>query len=125
MYDYKTGRTDKYYEKVATPSDKYPNGGAYWRQMVFYDLLLKKDPRIAKHITQGTIQALEPDKEGKFVERHITVSEDDREFVTNLITQTYEKIRRMEFTEFCGECEWCRMNDLTVPVERGEDSAES
>ena len=123
VYDYKTGRTDKYYEKIATPSEKYKDGGPYWRQMVFYDLLLKKDPRVAKHMTAGYIQALEPDKDGKFVEKKIEISDDDRAFVTNQVTETYQKIRNMEFDKFCGECEWCGMHDLIVPYPM-EDSEE-
>lgn len=121
VYDYKTGRTDEYYKKTAFHSDRNPNGGPYWRQMVFYDLLLKKDPRIGKHMTAGFIQALEPDKEGKFVEKKIEVSEEDRSFLSTLIVDTYKKIRNMEFDKYCGECEWCKMNDLTVPFPRDED----
>lgn len=116
VYDYKTGRTDKYYEKVAAPKEKLPQGGPYWRQMVFYDLLLRKDPRIGRHMQAGFIQALEPDKDGKFVERKIEVSEQDRTFVTELIVDTYGKIKGMQFDEHCGECEWCRMHDLQPPV---------
>jgi DNA helicase-2/ATP-dependent DNA helicase PcrA len=124
VYDYKTGRTDRYYEKLAAPSEKHPNGGPYWRQMVFYDLLLKQDLRVGKHMTRGTIQALEPDKEGRFVTKDVNVSEEDRQFVSDLVAQTYQKISNMEFSQYCGECEWCRMNELTVPIERGEDSVE-
>jgi hypothetical protein len=91
--------------------------------MVFYDLLLKKDPRVAKHMTAGYIQALEPDKDGKFVEKKIEISDDDRAFVTKQITETYQKIRNMEFDKFCGECEWCGMHDLIVPYPK-EDTDE-
>ena len=115
VYDYKTGRTDGYREKLAPANDENPQGGPYWRQMVFYDLLLKKDPRIGKHMTQGYIQALEPDKDGKFVERTVVVNDEHREVVMQLIKDTYEKIRNMEFENYCGECEWCKMHDLVVP----------
>ncbi len=124
VYDYKTGKTDKYYEKIAIPSDKNPLGGPYWRQMVFYDLLLKKDPRISRHMAAGYVQALEPDKDGKFVQREVQVSDEDRAFVSNLITETYQKIRNMEFDKFCGECEWCQMNDLISPVADDEEEGQ-
>ncbi|HUR30361.1 MAG TPA: ATP-dependent DNA helicase [Saprospiraceae bacterium] len=123
VYDYKTGRTDKYYEKLAIPSDKSANGGPYWRQMVFYDLLLRKDQRVSGHMEAGFIQALEPDKEGKFIEKKIEVTQEGRQIVTDLIVDTYQKIKNMEFDSFCGECEWCKMHDL-VPPYPGEDSEE-
>lgn len=125
IYDYKTGSTHEYYKKVASPSDTYPMGGPYWRQMVFYDLLLQKDPRIAKTMSSGFIQAIEPDKDGKLVRREIIVSEEDRLFVTGLITDTYQKIRNMEFDKYCGECEWCKMHDLNPPfrISDSEDEA--
>ncbi len=121
VYDYKTGKTDKYYEKVAIPSDKNQYGGPYWRQMVFYDLLLKKDPKVGKHMTSGYIQALEPDKDGKFVEREVRISEEDRTLVSDLIRDTYQDIQNMKFDKFCGECEWCTMNELVVPMAGDDD----
>ncbi|MEO5905759.1 MAG: ATP-dependent DNA helicase [Saprospiraceae bacterium] len=124
VYDYKTGRTDKYYDKVAKPGDKHQYGGPYWRQMVFYDLLLKKDSRIHKNMNAGFVQALEPDKDGKFVQRKVEVSEEDRTFVTNLVVDTYQKIRNMEFDQFCGECEWCKMHDLNPPISSEESEDE-
>ncbi len=122
VYDYKTGRTDNFYQKLKRP-DEENEGGTYWRQMVFYDLLLKKDPRINKYMTAGYIQALEPDKDGKFVEREIHITDQDREHVTNEILDTYQKIRNMDFEKYCGECEWCQMHGLVVPFP-GDDSVE-
>ncbi|MEP6645970.1 MAG: ATP-dependent DNA helicase [Saprospiraceae bacterium] len=122
VYDYKTGRADKFYQKLKRPTDE-AIGGSYWRQMVFYDLLLKKDPRIHKHMSAGIIQALEPDKDGKFIEREIHITDEDREHVTKEIQDTYQKIQNMEFEKFCGECEWCKMHDLTIPLLE-EDEAE-
>lgn len=124
VYDYKTGSTDKYYLKLAVPSDKYPEGGPYWRQMVFYDLLLMKDPRIGKRMSAGYIQALEPDKDGKFIERQLEITDEHRAFVTSQITDTYQKIRNMEFDKHCGECDWCKMHDLNPPFPTDESDEE-
>ena len=40
VVDYKTGDPDKAIPKTKKPSDKDPNGGDYWRQGVFYKILV-------------------------------------------------------------------------------------
>jgi DNA helicase-2/ATP-dependent DNA helicase PcrA len=117
VYDYKTGRTESFYAKLKGPDEDNPEGGPYWRQMVFYDLLLERDPRFKQRMSAGYIQALEP-KDDKFVQREVTITDEDRQFVSQLIQDVYGKIQRQEFDKYCGECEWCKMNDLQVPIER-------
>jgi DNA helicase-2/ATP-dependent DNA helicase PcrA len=113
VYDYKSGKTDKFSAKLKAPDEKKPLGGDYWRQMVFYDLMLREDPRIKSNMDHGYIQALEPEKNGTFVEKKVVIRPEDREFVTHQIVETYEKIQHMEFDQGCGECSWCRMHDLS------------
>jgi DNA helicase-2/ATP-dependent DNA helicase PcrA len=40
IVDYKTGDPEKSKEKFARPNTKNPNGGDYWRQAVFYKIML-------------------------------------------------------------------------------------
>lgn len=120
LYDYKSGRPESIQKKLRRPDDKDPVGGHYWRQMVFYDLLLRADPRFKKGMTAGYIQALEPLKDGTFVQKNITVTEEDRSLVTEQIVQTFQKIQDMEFEKGCGECGWCRMHGLS-PVPLGSE----
>ena len=40
VVDYKTGDPEKAKEKLLPPNDKKPNGGDYWRQAVFYKILV-------------------------------------------------------------------------------------
>ncbi|MDE3252299.1 MAG: ATP-dependent helicase, partial [Bacteroidota bacterium] len=40
VVDYKSGDIDKAREKLKPPHDKDPNGGDYWRQAVFYKILI-------------------------------------------------------------------------------------
>jgi hypothetical protein len=83
--------------------------------------MLQKDPRIHKHLTAGYIQALEPDKDGKFIEREVKITDEDRTFVTQQIVETYQKIQNLEFEIGCGECEWCRMHELNPPLMEGDE----
>jgi DNA helicase-2/ATP-dependent DNA helicase PcrA len=121
--DYKSGKLESSIaQKAAAPSEKYPEGGTYWRQIVFYDLMLEADPRYRRHFDVGIIQGLEPNKDGKFIRREINVSADDRDFLRNLITDTYAKIQAMEFSRGCGECAWCRMHGIAPPLPDGAEN---
>ncbi|MEO6131637.1 MAG: PD-(D/E)XK nuclease family protein, partial [Saprospiraceae bacterium] len=122
VFDYKSGRAESISEKLKRPSDTDPVGGHYWRQMVFYDLLMKNDPRLNKGMSTGFMQGLEPKKDGTFVDKNIMISDDDRALVTEQIVTTYHKIQNMEFEIGCGECKWCRMHDLNPPMERVDES---
>ena len=124
VYDYKTGSTTDFAKKLRPPSPENPIGGSYWRQMVFYDLLLERDPKFKTHMTQGYLQALEPGKDGRFVRRDVTISDEDRQAVTQILVDTYQKIQNKEFHKGCGECDWCRMHDLNPPITI-EDEEES
>ena len=119
IYDYKSGKPENIAKKLKQPDDSGP-GGNYWRQMVFYDLLLRRDPRLKSGMTAGYIHGLEPFKDGRFYEKQVPVTEEDRMIVTAQIKDTWEKIQNLEFEKGCGECEWCRMHDLVVPFPRQE-----
>ncbi len=123
VYDYKSGKTDKFKEKLKAPDDT-SNGGDYWRQMIFYDLMLSQDLKYRTHMDHGWLQALEPEKDGSFKQHKIVVSEEDRAIVTRQIVETYQKIQNMEFTKGCGKCDWCKMHGIVVSSvdEDDEDS---
>jgi DNA helicase-2/ATP-dependent DNA helicase PcrA len=53
VVDYKTGDPDKAIPKTKGPSEKEPNGGDYWRQAVFYKILVDN-----YHQKTGKLQAL-------------------------------------------------------------------
>ncbi len=117
VYDYKSGKTDKFREKLKAPDEK-SNGGDYWRQMVFYDLMLSQDPKYHTHMDHGWLQALEPEKDGTFKQHKVVVTTEDREIVTRQIVETYQKIQNMEFSTGCGKCQWCEMHGIVaIPAE--------
>ena len=43
VVDYKTGKYENAIKKLVSPNEKEPNGGDYWRQAVFYKILLDND----------------------------------------------------------------------------------
>jgi DNA helicase-2/ATP-dependent DNA helicase PcrA len=85
VVDYKTGKLKNAKDKLLHPTDDQPNGGDYWRQAVFYKILI------------------EYHKEKLFISR------EDTETVTEQITTVYQKIMAHDFNTGCGkkECDWC------------------
>ena len=125
VYDYKSGAADSISKKMKGPDGSDEHGGNYWRQMVFYDLLLREDPRFRQGMTSGHVLALEPSKDGIFAQKSIEVTDEDRQFVRQQLKDVYQKIQALEFHTGCGECDWCRMHELQpVILNRDEDSSE-
>ncbi len=125
VVDYKTGsyknalkklrppdpdRVAKLLEEGKQPSHEDLLGGDYWRQAVFYRILLEHDPRRRLTMTSAEFDFVEPDREtGEFHNAAVEVSDEDVAIVTGQITEVYAKIRNKEFSQGCGEeeCEWC------------------
>ncbi len=111
VIDYKTGSAQNPLtrKKMETPSDKNNQlGGDYWRQMVFYDLLVENNPRASWRMHEGVIDFVEPDKSGHFVQKVFSLSQADKTAVKEQIKTTYERIQNMDFTG-CHkqDCQWC------------------
>lgn len=107
IIDYKTG---KYHSaKTKPPSEKNPLGGDYWRQVVFYKLLLDNYHRRDFIVSEGKIDYVEPDKNGENQFVKIDLHPNHLRTVTKQITESYDKIMNHEFYEGCGKptCHWC------------------
>jgi len=124
VYDYKSGKAESIATKMKGPVKEDDIGGHYWRQMVFYDLLLEIDPKIKKGMTAGYVLGLEPKKDGTFIERNIHITDHDRNIVRDQILDTWQKIQNLEFENGCGECAWCKMHDLNPPLLEQDEDAE-
>lgn len=115
IVDYKTGypRSTKMYPF----SEKHPQGGLYFRQLLFYKILYDlKDP--VPPAVKGTIMYLEPDSKGTYAEESIIYEPDHVEQMKNLIQEVYQKIQNQDFQTGCGEenCVWCNFaRQLQVP----------
>ena len=109
VVDYKTGNPENARAKLAGPSEKNPNGGDYWRQIVFYRLLLDNDKSTNYTMASAEIDFIQPDTKGRFTKAKLYVSDEDIHIVQQQIKETYQKIMQFEFTKGCGEenCSWC------------------
>ncbi len=109
VIDYKTGKPDNGKKKLNPPSEKDPVGGDYWRQIVFYKLLLDNHKSSSYTMVSGEIDFVEPDSSGEYVKKKVVVSPEDISLVKVQIKDTYLKIRAFDFRTGCGkeDCAWC------------------
>jgi DNA helicase-2/ATP-dependent DNA helicase PcrA len=120
VVDYKTGKYENARKKLVTPGDKEPKGGDYWRQAVFYKILLDNDTTNDWQAVSTEFDFIEPVEEEYKVEK-IVITPADITTVTHQITDTWQKIQNKEFKTGCGkpDCEWCnfvKVNKLAVEL---------
>src|SRR5438093_10015485 len=66
VVDYKTGDIEKAKNKLLPPNDKEPNGGDYWRQAVFYKILLDHFEAKDWKAVSTEFDFVEPDKKKEY-----------------------------------------------------------
>jgi DNA helicase-2/ATP-dependent DNA helicase PcrA len=115
--DYKTGSVDNKGRKLDPPREGYEEedpellyGGDYWRQIMFYKILIDADPNLSWQMTAGEIDFVEPDKNGNFKSFTIDVSQSGVTQVKEQIKTVYAKILNREFSTGCNDeyCQWCK-----------------
>jgi DNA helicase II / ATP-dependent DNA helicase PcrA len=126
VVDYKTGDPDKAIPKTKGPSEKDPNGGDYWRQAVFYKLLVDNFARKGWKAESMEFDFIEPDKKKNYRKEKIVITPADITTVTQQITAAWEKIQKREFYTGCGkeDCHWChfiKTNELAIALHELED----
>jgi DNA helicase-2/ATP-dependent DNA helicase PcrA len=123
VVDYKTGNPDSIYNKenLSAPNQKNPLGGNYWRQMVFYKLLVESQPFNKRVVNEGVFEYIEKSAKNLDYGHKVFILPADEETVLQQIKESYVRIKNLEFTKGCGKetCTWCnfiRDNRLQRPV---------
>jgi DNA helicase-2/ATP-dependent DNA helicase PcrA len=121
VVDYKTGDPDKAISKLKGPSEKDPNGGDYWRQAVFYKILIDNYEQKDWKVISTEFDFIEPDKKKNYRKEKVVITPADITTVTEQISQTWRKIQDREFYTGCGkeDCHWCnfvKTNNLAVAL---------
>ncbi|MGC4101301.1 ATP-dependent helicase [Ferruginibacter sp.] len=129
VVDYKSGDIDKALPKLKAPHDKEPNGGDYWRQAVFYKLLVDNYQQKDWKVISTEFDFVEPDKKKEYRKEKIVISPADTETVKQQLTDTWQKIQAREFYTGCGkeDCHWCNFvkdNQLAVALHDLEEEEE-
>ena len=108
VVDYKTGKLKNAKDKLLRPTNEQPNGGDYWRQAVFYKILIDHD-RNDWQVVNTIFDFVEPIKDGEYHKEKLFITPDDTATVTDQIKTVYQKIMAHDFNTGCGkkECDWC------------------
>jgi DNA helicase-2/ATP-dependent DNA helicase PcrA len=127
VVDYKTGDPDKSAAaNTAAPNEKNPNGGDYWRQMVFYKLLIDNYADRNWKVSMGLFEYLEKSKKDNEYKRiRIPMFQQDMDTVRLQLKDTWSRIHNHEFDKGCGEedCHWCnfaKQYEIIRPMEEVE-----
>jgi DNA helicase-2/ATP-dependent DNA helicase PcrA len=109
VVDYKTGKFKNAKPKFNKPSEEEPHGGDYWRQAVFYRILIDNDRTKDWQVVSTEFDFIEPISDGEYHKEKVMILPEDVEIVKNQITSVYSKITSYQFDTGCGkkECEWC------------------
>jgi DNA helicase-2/ATP-dependent DNA helicase PcrA len=109
VVDYKTGKLKNAKDKFKRPDEEQPNGGDYWRQAVFYKLLIDNDRTSDWQVINTVFDFVEPVKDNEYHKEKIVITREDTDMVTDQIKTVYSKIMAHDFNTGCGkkECDWC------------------
>ncbi len=129
VVDYKTGDPDKAKDKLLSPNDKNENGGDYWRQAVFYKILLDNHNRDWIAIS-SEFDFIEPDKKKDYKKIKVYIKPEDITTVKQQIKTVWDKIQSHDFYTGCGkpDCHWCefvKTNNMAVALHEITDEEEA
>lgn len=126
VVDYKTGNPDNASKKMKNPTLDPPNGGDYWRQAVFYKILIDNNEQGKYQVRSTEFDFIEPNTKKEIKSQKVDITKEDTDLVREQIKSVWEKIQAREFYKGCGEedCHWCnfvKTNKLEV-VETEEET---
>lgn len=115
--DYKTGRYDA--SKLKGPQSDEDLGGDYWRQMVFYAILIEGDKKFRWQMNKGIMDFVEKDAyTDKYKKQEFKIEAFEIERVGHQLKDTYQLIKSHTFTPGCGleNCKWCNFVQKNMPL---------
>jgi hypothetical protein len=124
LVDYKSGSYEKATRKLHKfnpPDEHNPNGGDYWRQAVFYKILLDNYKQKNWQVISTEFDFIEPDGTNGYQKEKVVITPADVTTVTQQITATWNKIQEKDFYTGCGKptCRWCNFvkeNELYIKL---------
>lgn len=125
IVDYKTGKISTAKKKLERPSEKNNLGGDYWRQAVFYKILIDNYNVKNWKAISTEFDFVEPDDKGKYHKVKVVITDADITTVKQQIADVWNKIQNKEFYIGCGknECHWCnfvKTNELQIALHEVE-----
>ena len=126
VVDYKTGNPDNASKKMKNPELDPPNGGDYWRQAVFYKILIDNSDQGKYQVRSTEFDFIEPNNKKEIKSQKVEITKTDTDVVREQIKSVWEKIQARQFYNGCGkeDCHWCnfvKTNKLEV-IETEEEA---
>lgn len=126
VVDYKTGDPEKAADKLSGPTAKNPTGGDYWRQAVFYKILVDHYEQRGWQAVSTEFDFIEPTKQKEYQRKKIVITAADVEIVKEQIKMVWDKIQARDFYTGCGksDCHWCnfvKSHQLAIELHELED----
>lgn len=125
VVDYKTGKFENAKNKFKRPGEgrniesfEYQLGGDYWRQAVFYKLLIDNYRMKEWNVVSCEFDFIEPNKDtGEFFKQKIEITAEDVSIVKEQIITAWQGIQQMDF-HGCNEndCDWCNFVKANFPA---------
>ncbi|MCW3111516.1 MAG: ATP-dependent helicase [Segetibacter sp.] len=121
IIDYKTGNIDKAVLKMQPPSEDNPSGGDYWRQAVFYTILVDNYSKKNWQVASTIFDFIEPNKNNEYRRQKIVVQPTDITTVIQQLTEVWNQVLERRFYTGCGkhDCHWCNFvkdNQLAIAL---------
>ncbi len=123
VVDYKTGNPDKSIAaNISQPNETDPLGGDYWRQMVFYKLLLERWEDRTWNVKTGRFEYVQKTKNGTYKTPVVPIFAADEQTVLSQLKDAYSRIMNHEYNKGCGDekCHWCnfaKRYELITPID--------
>ena len=110
VVDYKTGSAQRGVEELAVGRD-------YWRQAVFYNILLENSSEIdttGKRIETQYIFLDDDDAKEGYSIHTVNVTKENMDLVLTQIQEFWDKVNVADFTGGCGkdDCDYCRLGEF-------------
>ena len=94
----KTGKEGTLIDYKSGKPQKIEPGQRLWRQMVFYDLMVRNTPQIKWEVNEVALDFLPPNDNGKFIRTPLQITDEDRTQVINELKEANAKIQKLEFS---------------------------
>ena len=125
VVDYKTGNVEYAKDKLKAPNPDIENGGDYWRQAVFYKILLDNQSRDWKAVS-SEFDFIEPNNKKEYKKIKLYIEPEDITTVKQQIKTVWDKIQSHKFYTGCGkpDCHWCEFvknNDMAVELHEANE----
>jgi DNA helicase-2/ATP-dependent DNA helicase PcrA len=133
VVDYKTGSYENARKKFNPPDPHKndPHGGDYWRQAVFYKILIENSYQYRnQEVSSVEFDFVEPtESDPVYPKRKVEISPEDERIVSEQIRSTWEKIHNRDFYTGCGDpdCSYCnfvKQNKLFTKLHAPEPEEE-